>query len=159
MEGSATTRGAAGVWTMQDVSGGLVTQARSGEFTADAALTANFFGALDAGVVDGEITSFQDSKGRSMGGWQVTLDQTRLTIGSASFTGETRGEIGPGSSGSGCWGGQFHGSDGAGTNAQPSHVTGWFDLHFPGAHIAGALGREGPGSDHARGGRSLIVPS
>ena len=141
MEGSATYRGpAAGVWTTQDVSGGLVTRARSGEFTAEAMLTANFFGAKDAGVVNGEIVSFRDSNGRSMGGWKVTLDAARLTVGSASFAGATRGELGPGSSGSGSWEGQFHGSDGAATNARPSHVTGRFGLHFPGAHIAGAFG-------------------
>ena len=140
MEGSATYRGsAAGVWTTQDVAGGQVTRARSGEFTAEATLTANFFGALDAGVVNGEIASFRDGQGRSLGAWKVRLDAARLTVGSASFAGKTRGELGPGSAGSGSWEGQFHGSDGGATNARPSHVTGRFGLHFPGAHIAGAF--------------------
>ncbi len=141
MEGQATYRGsAAGVWATQDVSGGQVTRARSGEFTAEAMLTANFFGAQDAGVVNGEIDSFRDGSGRLIGGWQVTLDAARLTVGADSFAGKSRGELGPGSSGSGSWEGQFHGSDAAETNARPSHVTGRFDLHFPGAHIAGAFG-------------------
>ena len=141
MEGTATYRGSsAGVWATQDVSGGQVTRAHSGEFTAEVMLTANFFGSQDAGVVSGEIESFRDARGRSMGGWQVTLDVARLTIGAASFAGGARGELGPGSSGAGSWEGQFHGSDGAETNARPSHVTGRFDLHFPGAHIAGAFG-------------------
>ena len=103
-------------------------------------LTANFFGAQDAGVVNGEIDSFRDGSGRLIGGWQVTLDPARLTVGADSFAGKSRGELGPGSSGSGSWEGQFHGSDDAETNARPSHVTGRFDLHFPGAHIAGAFG-------------------
>ncbi|MDE0418136.1 MAG: hypothetical protein OXI95_14540 [bacterium] len=141
MEGSATYRGAAaGVWATLDVAGGQITRARSGEFTAQAELTANFFATQDAGVVNGEITSFRDGSGRSLAGWRVILDSAQLTVGAASFAGATRGALGSASSGTGSWEGQFHGSDGAETNAQPSHVTGRFDLHFPGAHIAGAFG-------------------
>ena len=141
MEGSATYRGAAaGVWTTVDVSGGQVTAAGAGEFTAHAVLTANFFGALDAGVVTGEIASFRDGTGSSMAGWRVTLEPAGLTAGAPSFAGETRGGVGPGSSGEGSWEGRFHGTDGAETNARPSHVTGRFDVHFPGAHVAGAFG-------------------
>jgi len=141
MEGSATYRGAAaGVWATVDVSGGQVTGAGSGEFTAEAVLTANFFGALDAGVVTGEIASFRDGTGGSMAGWRVTLGSAGLTAGDPSFAGETTGEVGPGSSGAGNWEGRFHGTDGAETNARPSHVTGRFDVHFPGAHVAGAFG-------------------
>ena len=141
MEGTATYRGAAaGVWTEVDSSGGRVTNARAGEFTAEAVLTANFFGALDAGAVNGEIDSFRNGSGRALAGWRVTLGTAKLTAGSASFAGETGGEIGPDSSGKGSWEGTFHGTDGAETNARPSHATGRFDLHFPGAHIAGAFG-------------------
>ena len=141
MEGSATYRGpAAGVWATVDISGGQVTAASSGEFTAQAVLTANFFAALDAGVVTGEIASFKDGAGRSMAGWRVTLGSAGLTAGAPSFSGDTTGELGPGSSGEGSWEGRFHGTDGAATNARPSHVTGRFDVHFPGAHVAGAFG-------------------
>ena len=141
MEGSATYRGAAtGVWATVDSSGGRVTSARSGDFTAEAVLTANFFGALDPGAVNGEIRSFRDGSGRRLGGWQVTLNAAKLTTGWASFAGETVGQVGPGSSGTGSWEGRFHGTDGAKTNARPSHVTGRFDLHFPGARLAGAFG-------------------
>ena len=70
----------------------------------------------------------------------MTLENAGLTAGSASFAGETAGELGPGSSGQGSWEGRFHGSDEAETNARPSAVTGRFDLHFPGAHIAGGFG-------------------
>ena len=141
MEGSATYTGeAAGVWATVDSSGGRIVSGRTGEFTAEATLTANFFGALDAGVVNGEIGSFRDGTGRSLAGWRVTLNSARLTAGSDSFAGETAGSVGPGSSGTGHWEGRFHGTDGAETNPRPSHATGRFDLHFPGAHIAGAFG-------------------
>ena len=141
MEGSATYRGAAaGVWATVDSSGGRIVGAEAGEFTAVAELRANFFGALDAGVVNGEIGSFRDGSGRSLAGWRVTLDSAMLTAGEASFAGATAGTIGPGTSGTGSWQGRFHGTDGAETNPRPSHASGRFDLHFPGAHIAGAFG-------------------
>ena len=141
MEGSATYRGAAaGVWATVDSARGRVTSARSGEFTAEAVLTANFFGALDAGAVNGEIRSFRDGSGRRLDGWRVTLNAAKLTAGAASFAGETSGAVGPDTNGAGRWEGRFHGSDGTGADARPSHVTGRFDLHFPGAHVAGAFG-------------------
>ena len=141
MEGTATYRGAAvGVWAQTVISGGQVTAASSGEFTAEAVLTANFFGALDAGAVSGEIGSFRDGAGKSLDGWSVTLATAPLTVDEASFVGRTGGTVGSGTSGEGHWNGRFHGTDGAETNARPSHVTGRFDLHFPGAHLAGAFG-------------------
>ena len=147
MEGSATYRGAAaGVWTTVDSSGGRITKAESGEFTARATLRANFFGAGDAGVVNGEVASFRDGNGRSMAGWRVTLDSARLTAGSASFAGATEGTLGGDSvSTGGSWEGTFHGSDGAASNVRPSHVTGRFDARFPGASVAGAFGASRPG--------------
>ena len=140
-EGTATYRGAAaGVWAKMDVSGGRVTAASSGEFTAEAVLTASFYGALDAGVVNGEIASFRDGTGRSLDGWRATLNAAMLTAKMDSFAGEVGGTVGPGTSGAGSWEGRFHGTDGAATNARPSHVTGRFDLHLPGVGIAGAFG-------------------
>ena len=141
MEGTATYRGAAaGVWATVDSSGGRITDARAGEFTAEATLTANFFGALDAGAVSGEIGSFRDGAGRAMAGWRVTLSPALLSTGEAGFAGATGGTVGAGTSGAGRWHGRFHGTDGAETNPRPSHAAGRFDLHFPGAHIAGAFG-------------------
>ena len=141
MAGTATYRGvAAGVWAQKVISGGQVTEASSGEFTAEAVLAANFFGPLDAGAVSGEIRSFRDGAGESLDGWRVTLETASLTVGDASFAGGTGGAVGSGTSGEGSWEGRFHGTDGAETNARPSHVTGRFDLHFPGAHLAGAFG-------------------
>ena len=68
MTGTATYRGAAaGVYATMDVAGGKVTGARAGEFTADATLTAHFFGALDAGEIGGEIGSFRNCGRRGAG--------------------------------------------------------------------------------------------
>ena len=140
MEGSATYRCvAAGVWTTVDSSGGRITSARAGEFTAEATRRANFFGASDAGVVNGEIAAFRDAGGRSLAGWRVTLDSARLRSGSASFSGGTEGALGAGTIGAGSWEGTFHGSGGA-SDARPGHVTGRFDARFPGANVAGAFG-------------------
>ena len=141
MQGSATYRGAAaGVWTTEEVSGGRVTAARSGAFTAEATLTAHFFGPRDEGDIRGTIVSFRNAAGRPMPGWSVTLKETGLTAGRAGFAGETAGTIGAGTSGTGSWEGRFHGTDGAETAPRPSDVTGRFDVHFPGAHVAGAFG-------------------
>ena len=138
--GSATYRGAApGVWATEEVSGGRVTAASSGAFTAEAVLTAHFFGARDAG----EIGSFRTASGRTLAGWRMTLSLAMLSTGEAGFAAATGGTVGSGTSGTGSWQGRFHGSDRAETNAQPSHASGRFDPHFPGAHIAGpfAAGR------------------
>ena len=141
MEGTATYRGAAaGVWAKMDVSGGQVTTASSGEFTAEAVLTASFFGALDAGVVNGEIVSFRNGSGGPLDGWRANLNAAKLKAGEASFAGGVGGTVGAGTSGEGSWEGRFHGTDGAATNARPSHVTGRFDLHLPGVSVAGAFG-------------------
>jgi len=139
MTGSATYQGAAaGVYATMDVSAGRVTAAASGEFTARAALTAHFFGTQDAGEVTGTIDSFRNGDGAPMEGWGVTLKAAALRTGAASFAGETGGTIGLATSEEGSWEGRFHGTDGA--DARPGHVTGRFDLHFPGAHLAGAFG-------------------
>ena len=141
MTGTATYRGAAaGVYAVMDVAGGKVTGGRAGEFAADATLTAHFFGTLDAGEIGGEVGSFRTASGEAMAGWRVTLEAVGLRSGSATFAGATGGTVGPGTSGEGHWEGRFHGSDGAEANARPSGVTGRFDVHFPGAHIAGAFG-------------------
>ena len=71
----------------------------------------------------------------------MELKAAGLTVGDASFAGETVGTLGPATRGEGSWEGLFHGTDGAtGADARPSHVTGRFDVHFPGAHLAGAFG-------------------
>ena len=98
----------------------------------EATLTANFFGARDAGAVSGEIGSFRDGSGRAMAGWRVTLSLAMLSAGEADFAGATGGTAGSGSSGAGSWQGRFHGTDDAATNARRVHATGPFALPLPG---------------------------
>ena len=141
MEGTAVYNGkAAGLYVVKDVSGGQVTGANHGEFTANATLNASFFGASDPGRISGTIHGFMNAAGESMAGWNVMLNPANLTDGSATFTGTTAGSLGAGT-GMGSWEGMFHGSNGeTGADARPTHVTGRFDAHFPGAHLAGAFG-------------------
>ena len=106
----------------------------------EAVLTVRFLGTRDAG----QIGSFRNASGRSMAGWRVTLSMAMLSAGEAGLAALTGGTVGSGTSGTGNWQGRFHGTDGAETNARPSHATGRFDPHFPGAHIAGASGARRP---------------
>ncbi len=140
VEGSASYAGAAaGVYAQTEVSGGRVTGAKVGEFTARAELEANFGSAAAPGSIGGTIDGFYGADGRALPGWRVTLRTVLLDDNSNGFSGTTRGEVGAGTSGTGSWQGAFFGPRGDGT-AQPSGVTGRFDLHFPGAHVAGAFG-------------------
>ena len=141
MTGSATYRGsAAGVYASVDVAGGRVTGATKGEFTAEATLTAHFFGALDDGEISGEIASFTNQSGEPMDGWRVTLQPAGLTDGRAVFAGQTEATLGPGTSGTGSWEGLFHGAGSDADDSRPGHVTGRFDAHFSGVGIAGGFG-------------------
>ena len=90
-EGSAACRGAAaGACATEENSGGRATAASSDAFTAEAAPTAHFFGARDAG----EIVSFGNASGRSLAGWRATLNCAPLNAGSDSFAGATGGTVG-----------------------------------------------------------------
>ena len=141
MTDSATYRGAAaGVYASVDVAGGQVTAATEGEFTAEATLTAHFFGTLDDGEISGEIDSFRNMSGEPMDGWRVTLSRVELTDGRAAFAGQTEATLGVGTSGDGSWEGQFHGAGGSADDPRPGHVTGRFDAHFLGTRVAGAFG-------------------
>ena len=141
MTGSATYRGAAaGVYASVDVAGGLVTGATEGEFTAEATLTAHFFGALDDGEITGEIASFTNQSGEPMDGWRVTLRPAGLTDGRAAFAGQTEATLGPRTSGEGSWEGRFHGAGSDADDPRPDHVTGRFDAHFSGVGVAGGFG-------------------
>ena len=139
MTGTATYAGAAaGVYVLKDVSGGLVTGASNGDFTASATLTADF----EVDAINGSITDFVNGAGDSMDGWSVTLNNAGLD-NTASFSGTTLGKIGDGS-GAGNWTGTFYGEESTArpddSPVRPTDVAGRFDAHLPGAHIAGAYG-------------------
>ncbi len=141
MTGAATYWGAAaGVYASVDVTGGQVTGATEGEFTAEATLTAHFFGAQDDGEIEGQIDSFRNMSGEPMEGWRVTLGPAELTDGRAAFAGQAEATLGAGTSGSGSWEGLFHGAGGNAGDPRPGHVTGRFDAHFLGTRVAGAFG-------------------
>ena len=140
MMGTATYKGAAaGLYVLKDVSGGEVTGASNGEFTASATLAADFLDNEDPGfgVISGSITDFVNGAGNSMDGWSVTLNNAALSA-TANFSGTTVGKIGDGSD-KGSWDGTFYGTT-SDTDDRPSDVAGRFDAHLPGAHIAGAYG-------------------
>ena len=82
----------------------------------------------------------RDANGRARDGWRITLKPTPLVADAAGFAAGTSGTVGSGSAeGSGRWQGVFHGGGGTGYEL-PDGVTGRFDLHLPGAHVAGAFG-------------------
>ena len=144
--GTATYKGAAaGLYVLKDVSGGQVTGASSGNFTANATLTASFGDVDTAGAISGSISDFANAYGEDLAGWGVTLNAASLNgVANATpmFSSSTRATIGSGT-GTGTWQAQFYGTpaDGAaGPMLQPTGVGGRFDAHFPGAHIAGAFG-------------------
>ena len=139
--GTATYKGAsAGLYVLKDVSGGEVTGASSGNFTANATLTASFGDADDVGAISGSISDFMNADGEDLAGWGVTLNAASLVGVSATtpFSSSTRATTGSGT-GTGTWQGQFYGPADP-TTMQPAGVAGRYDAHFPGAHIAGAFG-------------------
>ena len=143
--GTATYKGAsAGLYVLKDVSGGQVTGANSGNFTASATLTASFGDRSAAGAISGSVSDFMNAYGEPMAGWGVTLNAASLDginnddDASRMFSSSTRATTGSGT-GTGTWQGQFYGPAAA-TTMQPAGVAGRYDAHFPGAHIAGAFG-------------------
>ena len=124
-----------------------------GQFTAMAALTANFQGsavALDEQfMIDGTVSDFKDGYGNDIDStWTVMLnrnapdpannDAVADNIAAAgTFTGPT---VGMGSGGAGAGGeyeGTFHGDTAA---DQPTAASGTFDGHFLNGHVLGAFG-------------------
>ena len=140
--GTATYKGAsAGLYVLKDVSGGEVTGASSGNFTASATLTASFGDDnMDAGAISGSVSDFMNADGDDLAGWGVTLNAASLVGVNATtpFSSSTRATTGSGT-GTGTWQGQFYGPADP-TTMQPAGVAGRYDAHFPGAHIAGAFG-------------------
>ena len=148
--GTATYKGAAaGMYVTKDVTAGLVTGATAGGFTASATLHANFGDGTATGNIDGSIHDFMNAEGEAMAGWGVTLRNSILGT-TSTFSGDTMGTTGPGTTGTGNWTGTFYGPLGVDPGntpdvdevqtTLPTDVAGRFDAHLPGAHIAGAYG-------------------
>ena len=150
--GSATYAGPATGLYMRKVldSSGNVTPVESGQFTADASLTAYFGQTVDdvdttdvneAGTIapnventiSGMVSGFEDSDGNTIdAAWTVELMKAAIENG-GDFTGMTTGM--------GTYDGQFYGpaTDDDGP-LMPSSAAGTFDGHFANGHVYGAFG-------------------
>ena len=163
LEGSAKYNGkATGMYALKSFESGAGVPTASGQFTADASLTANFGGHAVAVSnqfsISGNVMNFRDSAGEpiSNGGWTVELkradfvstaadNSTRPTVPDAthfysnSFSGTTTG--------GGSWDGAMYGSGAdmdavtSGIQAEhPTGVTGEFNAHLGNGHVIGAFG-------------------
>ena len=123
----------------------------SGQFTAQAALTAYFIGddvtATNSNSIDGMITNFMNGDGYIDPTWSVTLKQAKYdgatTLTDGRFTGVTEGDKGM----EGTWGGKFFGDVTLGVpdedpTVYPSGVAGDFNGHFSNGHVLGAFGAD-----------------
>ena len=151
LNGSAKYAGkAAGMYGRKtlDSQGGVVS-ATSGEFTADANLTA-YFGQVNnaagegtiAGnllnTVRGTITNFEDG-GENLN-WTLMLDAIDIESAFPGFTGGTTTGTSPTK---GDWAGSFYGNPTASagtTKDYPTGVAGEFTGHFINGHVIGAFG-------------------
>ncbi len=133
----------------------------SGQFTADALLTARFSGGEVASnhafSIDGTISDFKDGGYEINDQWVVNLnrrmigddnDEPQRNIGAADAashgtgTGGTFDDVtdgGPLGSAAGSWSGMFHGDSGTENDVQPASASGMFDGHFSNGHVRGAF--------------------
>ena len=143
--GRAVYRGlAAGRYVKMDFAAGEISGAVTGEFTAQAELTANW-GGDDVAVSDhfsisGTVTDFRDVEdGDPLKDWSVDLNRIDLEPETASFGGgATTGAIGEDTTGTGSWAGAFFGN--GRDDRQPGSVAGTFDAHLPAARVSGGFG-------------------
>ena len=142
---------AAGIYVRKTLkSTGEVASAVTGEFQADADLTA-YFGGDDVRVsnafrIEGTVTNFMDGS-TELDGWTVTLKKHEFTNNASAFTGgDTVGSSGVDE---GTWSGTFFGpqvdNDDTTTVDEsvidyPTGVAGEFNAHFTNGHVAGAYG-------------------
>ena len=130
----------------------------SGQFTADAELTANFTNGTDPNLgtafqnaINGKISNFKNSTGHNIEGWELILNPAKFdsnVVANGGFTfsaGTSGGKDQP----AGGWRGSFFGSatgpdgDDVGTDPdpiQPGSVAGEFLGHFENGHAVGAFG-------------------
>ena len=165
LEGEATYEGAAtGLyarrWTDSD---GDVVRRRSGQFTADASLAANFGGPsvrqVDHYSISGTITNFMDGDRIVDANWRLALERADFGPGSSAangvFLGQSQdvdadGDPIEGPADMGGWEGQFFGEvdvdadDGMTGNQStlPTGVVGTFDGQFNNGVVVGAFGAE-----------------
>ena len=122
--GSASYQGSATGLYVQGSGDGAI----SGQFTATAALMADF----DANTIGGTVSGFQDASGEGLyPSWLVDLHDTSFDADAARPM--ARG----GTTGGGQWRAEFYG-DASGGDA-PGSVAGTFDAHMFNGHVGGAF--------------------
>lgn len=154
LEGSATYAGpATGVfvrrWTDSD--SGEVLRRRTGQFTADVALSANFGGGdiapNDQFMISGTVSDFEDAERGVNLGWQLALESAYFGPGLTTpwFLGDTEG----GGDTTALWWGQFFGPvtpnnllTPENETVYPSGVAGGFEGDFPNGDVVGAYAAE-----------------
>ena len=143
-QGTATYAGpATGIFMKKtvDPNGEPTSPFSSGQFVADAMLTASFggdtVGTSHQNTVTGTITNFMDSNGASIADWELTLSRSTSSTG-GTFAGQTSGY--KDSTALGDWDGQFYGTDPAAADDRPGSAAGTFNGHFLNGHVAGAFG-------------------
>ena len=152
VEGTASYRGkAAGLYARQVYEGNMLLDDRTGRFTADVALTANFGGSAvaadDRNSIGGTVSDFMDGGRPIDSGWSVTLNRIGGgTGGSGTFDASagtfTEGTTAGGGA-AGTWSGAFYGDDTVDSNGvtpQPGSVAGEFTAGFHNGSAVGAFG-------------------
>ena len=164
LEGSATYKGPATgmfvlkTFTLGDDNRPVATPSSSGQFTADAALTANFggdqFGHESNYEIDGTVSNFRDGSGGMIDeNWEVELMDAEFALvgqdnpsSGFSTTFDAKTSTGKGST-AGQWNGGFFGDPAADptddvdmTDDYPNSVAGEFNGHFDNGHVIGAFG-------------------
>ncbi len=143
-EGTATYAGpATGLYMHKtvDANGEPTSPFTSGQFTAQAMLTASFggteVGTAHQNTVTGTVTGFKNSAGEAIGNdWTVTLGRT-ATSTDGTFAGTTTGYK---NGTTGNWAGTFYGTNPAAATDRPGSAAGTFNGHFKNGHVAGAFG-------------------
>ena len=124
----------------------------SGQFTADAVLSATF-GRGDLAIatneqfmITGSVSNFMNADGETIDDtWTVELGNVAATddedsnIAGVQNIDASTGTFSGATTGDGTWSGMFHGEAGS-DNALPGAVSGTFDGHFSNGHVLGAFG-------------------
>ena len=154
-EGEATYSGkATGMYVTKAFDGrGVGAPANSGQFTADASLTA-YFGGNDIAVnkqyeISGEVSNFKDGDGNNIDDmWKVELMKAGFGSADSATYSSSDPVFNGATTGNGEWQGQFFGTvvSDADTNTSgnqstlPTGVAGEFNGHFSNGHVIGAFG-------------------
>ena len=154
MEGTATYAGpATGLYMKKtiDSDGSPTSPFSSGQFTADAMLSASFgggtVGTSHTFTVQGTISNFVDSNNDEIADWTLMLNRGDANSIDGSGVVTETGTSGCRTCDPGEWSGNFYGTNNGADNDstttadnRPAAMTGVFNGHFLNGHVAGAFG-------------------